>query len=310
MTTTAPDPQAGPAAAPLPMRPLPRRSSGLAAPTASGPAGAARTGLWLWCGGLAATLWLLQVAGGRALPAPPLQAERWPGWLDQHGGAVAVVSLLRLLSLAGLWYLVALTVAGLLARWRRSPHQRTLDRLTPRALRGVLGGTNGLVTAAVLTASVVPLAVPRAGGANPGAEVAPLAVVPLRLAPAEAQPPQPPPAAPGGRVAVTPDGPFLPGLPFPAGHAASGGLAPRPDAAEPAPPEAPAAWVVEPGDHLWAIATQVVTEVHGHPVSDAVVADYWCELVEINRPRLVDPANPDLIYPGQELLVPAPPARS
>jgi nucleoid-associated protein YgaU len=68
--------------------------------------------------------------------------------------------------------------------------------------------------------------------------------------------------------------------------------------------------VVEPGDHLWAIATQVVTEVHGHPVSDAVVADYWCELVEINRPRLVDPANPDLIYPGQELLVPAPPARS
>jgi hypothetical protein len=30
----------------------------------------------------------------------------------------------------------------------------------------------------------------------------------------------------------------------------------------------------------------------------------WRRLVEVNRPRLVDPANPDLLYPGQVLVLP------
>jgi nucleoid-associated protein YgaU len=39
------------------------------------------------------------------------------------------------------------------------------------------------------------------------------------------------------------------------------------------------------------------------------VAPYWTGLVEANRDVLVDPANPDLIHPGQTFRLPAPPPR-
>jgi nucleoid-associated protein YgaU len=75
----------------------------------------------------------------------------------------------------------------------------------------------------------------------------------------------------------------------------------------------PATWVVEPGDSLWSIAEEVVgaevvagagTAVPG----ERAVARYWRRLVAANRPHLVDPANPDLLVPGQRLVVPPPDA--
>lgn len=57
---------------------------------------------------------------------------------------------------------------------------------------------------------------------------------------------------------------------------------------------------VQPGEHFWSIAEQVVAE-RG---LDVQVADYWRLLVEANRDRLVDPGNPDLLYPGQQLVLP------
>ncbi|MHB1139391.1 MAG: LysM peptidoglycan-binding domain-containing protein [Microthrixaceae bacterium] len=62
--------------------------------------------------------------------------------------------------------------------------------------------------------------------------------------------------------------------------------------------------VVEPGDHLWSIAEQVLT-AEGSPTDERAVATYWRILVEENRDRLVDPEDPDLIFPGQELVLPA-----
>lgn len=56
---------------------------------------------------------------------------------------------------------------------------------------------------------------------------------------------------------------------------------------------------VQPGEHFWSIAEQVVIERVGPTASDADVAAYWRQLVEVNRDRLVDPDNPDLILPGQ-----------
>ncbi|PLS75238.1 MAG: hypothetical protein CYG61_08380, partial [Actinobacteria bacterium] len=38
--------------------------------------------------------------------------------------------------------------------------------------------------------------------------------------------------------------------------------------------------------------------------SDAEVDAYWRRLVDANRAILRDPANPDLLYPGQVLTVP------
>lgn len=72
------------------------------------------------------------------------------------------------------------------------------------------------------------------------------------------------------------------------------------------PPVAPVAppadeeVVVEPGDSFWSLAADAVGD-HARP---AAVDDYWRRLIARNRARLVDPGNPDLLYPGQVLALP------
>jgi hypothetical protein len=63
--------------------------------------------------------------------------------------------------------------------------------------------------------------------------------------------------------------------------------------------------VVEVGDSLWSIAVDRLAEGRGVPPSDREVVAYWRRLIDQNRSRLVDPDNPDLIYPGQTLTLPA-----
>ena len=69
-------------------------------------------------------------------------------------------------------------------------------------------------------------------------------------------------------------------------------------AAEPSGDQRPT-WTVEQGDHLWAIAEAQVGDTDDHAVHD-----YWIRLIELNRDRFVVPEDPDLILPGQELLLP------
>jgi len=64
-------------------------------------------------------------------------------------------------------------------------------------------------------------------------------------------------------------------------------------------------WIVEPGDHLWSISEQLVAANTDRPASDAEVGRYWLRLIETNRSSLPDPTNPDLIYPGMRLRLPA-----
>lgn len=63
-------------------------------------------------------------------------------------------------------------------------------------------------------------------------------------------------------------------------------------------------WTVERGDHLWSIAEQVLTAVHGDRPGDDDIEAYWAELVASNRDTLVDPDNPDLIFTGQVFVLP------
>ncbi|MBX3313097.1 MAG: LysM peptidoglycan-binding domain-containing protein [Actinobacteria bacterium] len=72
--------------------------------------------------------------------------------------------------------------------------------------------------------------------------------------------------------------------------------------------EAPAAerrHVVRPGDHLWGIATEALAGTLDHRPTDAEVAPYWRRVVAAN-PQLADP---DLLHPGDEVVVPAPLSR-
>lgn len=71
-------------------------------------------------------------------------------------------------------------------------------------------------------------------------------------------------------------------------------------------PDAPEEWVVEPGDHLWSIAAEVLREHFGEVPSERRVARYWQRLIDANRDRLVIPGEPDVIMPGQHLVVPRP----
>jgi hypothetical protein len=58
-------------------------------------------------------------------------------------------------------------------------------------------------------------------------------------------------------------------------------------------------WTVRPGDHLWGIAAATLRHRLGRAPTDAEVEPYWRRLLDLNRSRLVDPGNPDLIFPTQ-----------
>lgn len=69
------------------------------------------------------------------------------------------------------------------------------------------------------------------------------------------------------------------------------------------PVAGPVTYVVARGDHLWSIAERAVS-LDGSTADDATVALYWRALIDLNRHRLVDPDDPDLILPGQQLELP------
>jgi nucleoid-associated protein YgaU len=61
--------------------------------------------------------------------------------------------------------------------------------------------------------------------------------------------------------------------------------------------------VVAPGDSFWRIAERWA----GEAADGARVANCWRRLVDANLDRLVEPANPDLLYAGQVLVLPSEP---
>lgn len=62
--------------------------------------------------------------------------------------------------------------------------------------------------------------------------------------------------------------------------------------------------VVRRGEHLWSIARDDLAD-HGADTTVDHVAAHWRRLVEQNRDRLG--GDPDLVLPGQVVLLPAPP---
>lgn len=152
-----------------------------------------------------------------------------------------------------------------------------------------------------------------------GGAPAPAAVGPLPRQVGETTPPAetgPPEHAP---VPAPPTLRRLPDDPEPQAPAPSStDNVPRPPAPS-APPASPdptapplelqrARWEIQPGQHLWAVAEAVLASAWHRPPTDAEVDPYWRHLVEANRSVLRDRSNPDLVYPGQVLTIPAPPA--
>jgi nucleoid-associated protein YgaU len=65
---------------------------------------------------------------------------------------------------------------------------------------------------------------------------------------------------------------------------------------------------VQPGDHLWRIAERTLAAAWGREPTDAEIDPYWRDLIDLNRKRLRDAANPDRIFPGQVFELPPVPA--
>ena len=73
----------------------------------------------------------------------------------------------------------------------------------------------------------------------------------------------------------------------------------------PTTPDAPL-YTVQPGDCFWSIAEVAITAHLGRPPSLTELGSYWRRVVSANSERLVHPGVPDLIFPGQALLLPEP----
>jgi hypothetical protein len=222
---------------------------------------------------------LLHGWGSGPLAAPPLGG--WASlqeWYTAREAGIAVIASVRALALLASGWLGAACALQLLAAAVRSEVLRTLaDAVSPRVLRTVTQGAVGLSVTAGLAVPVLPAAT--MGGEASGNPSGTAVMVPLD-GPSTTTTSVAPPAD-----AATLDPAPTTSLPPPA----------APPAAPVAPPRTPEV-VVAPGDSFWSIAAE---QRRGGDV-----AAYWRALIEANRDRLVDPANPDLLYAGQVLVLP------
>lgn len=76
------------------------------------------------------------------------------------------------------------------------------------------------------------------------------------------------------------------------------------EAPEPASLPTASEVVVEPGDNLWEISEDRLADDLDREPTDPETAPYWRDVMTANHDRLVDPANPSLIHPGQVLVLP------
>jgi hypothetical protein len=71
-----------------------------------------------------------------------------------------------------------------------------------------------------------------------------------------------------------------------------------------APPPVPSRHTVVAGEHLWSIAAAQLAAATGRAPDIAEIAPYWTQLCMVNAPRLRS-GDPDLVYPGEVLELPA-----
>jgi nucleoid-associated protein YgaU len=296
-------------------------------------------GLAAWTAGLVVVTRLLLAAGATSLAVPLTSFDELSAWASETPPADMAMGVLRLAAIAGAVYLLAVTVLATLARLFRLRAAAVLvDSISPRAVRRLVTGGSGigLVVGGIVGVLPTPtLPAPPASTAT-ATPTAPTVPPPPAV-------PEPPPPAPMSRLAdasgppageptpgsatMTPLGEPTPGsatmtpLGGPAPGSATmtrlGEPAPVAGARDPAGPVAPpgappppaidpTAWVVEQADSFWSIAAEVTAAPDGSPADERTVTRYWHALIEANRSRLPDPANPDLLVPGQRLTVPPP----
>jgi len=200
------------------------------------------------------------------LDGPSVDWSEPAAWLGRVPPEDAVIALVRLAAQVTAGYLVVTTALYVFATITRVPALiRGVRIVTLPSVRRVVDGA----LAATLVASTASLA--------------------FMAAPASAQ------TSPGSARA------YVPGV----ASDADAGYVPTPAGDSPSAP-ATSVYVVRTGDNLWTIAADHLAkreEVPATQITDADVADFWRELVELNASSLAS-GDPNVIFPGETIALP------
>jgi nucleoid-associated protein YgaU len=287
-------------------------------------------------GALLACLVVLS-AGAGALPMPPGRPIELMRWWSETDPALALGALLRLLASGLCAWLLLVTIVELVAT---AAGWRALAQLARRAapaawrvlvLRPVAAGTLAVPMLAPLT-GLAP-AVAAADTAEAADHATSSADDPVFLTMTLATdgshgeldvsvPETSTAAVPTTTSTALPEvvtipedlqdhemgtAPALP-VPAPSTDGPPSAAPSAPDAVAPAPASGPSAgggtYVVSPGDSFWRIAAVRVEAHLGRVPSPGEISGYWRDLIAANEDRLAVPGNPDLIFPGDELVLP------
>jgi hypothetical protein len=293
-----------------------------------------------WVGLLLALIGAMLAAGHGSVGAPPWSDPGgWSAWASARGAPGAALAIVRVAVLVvASWLLVVTVVALAMAATRRGRDIDIAEVLGLPIVRRVVHGALGLGLAGAAAAGGAGL-----GGSRSGHEPIPVEAPAgalgerppalVRLGPAgtaitaTASPPESVMATTSSvRLASTTSLPVatttsiptatttsIPTTPFAAASTAVTSAAVTPAVTEqsptaPAGAAEPAMWTVQPGDHLWSIARRVLEHQGWTSVGDERVTPYWRVLVAANHDRLPVPDNPDLLFPGDRLVVPPVPS--
>lgn len=228
-----------------------------------------------WTAFLLGTIVVLRAAAVGTLGTPPLTSlGALTDWGDAHDPATSAIALVRFVAELVAWYLLGLTMLFGAAGALRSGGITTLaDALAVPGARSLVRGGLGLGLLASTAAGAAP-----PGDAPSGAPSTAVMQPHLRD------------TTERGTAWMTPG-------PTSVGHT------PAPETAPPAVP-APTTWIVAEGESFWSIAHDVLADVNGHAPDDDQVDPYWRALIDANRARLADDADPDLIHAGQVFELP------
>lgn len=220
------------------------------------------------------------VGGLRRLGSQPWLRVDWSDlgtWARITPLEDAIAAGLRSVALLAAWWLALSTTLYLAALASRIPRLVAAARpFTLPAVRRIadraLAGTIAVSTLAA------PLVGSTAEPIDPGFLPVPAVTAPAPAPlPAAPYPPHPEPAA----AAVPPGSPTT-----------AGGVEVRPERA-----------TVDPGDNLWLISERTLAGALGRDPSEREIASYWRLVVDENRDRLRS-GDPDLIYPGEVVVLP------
>lgn len=234
----------------------------------------------LWVSGFALAGWVLVWLGRFSFLSVDWHDPG--GWLGQVDIEIAFAALARLIGMAIVGWVGLTTLVYLAARLLGADAARiSWLSIGPirRVIDATLAGSLVIATLNPLTAAAeLPLEEPRSAPTTETTAVAPVGplYVPIPAGPVQTADPEAPAEAPQGDEA---------------GRGA-------------AVDDQETRLVVVSGDNLWKLAEKRLEAVLGRPPTDADTAPYWVRVVDTNRQRIRS-GDPDLIFPGEEIVMPA-----